>query len=504
MDSGSEFIKTGPAFLGPRGENSEYLKSLLSHIIDQHKSHRANRFQDPAVGRPSSINLNEDGLFQELGKLLGLLKHEPPFFHPRYLAHMLNEPSIAAIVGYFTFMLSNPNNTTYEAGPVTTELELLVEKQFLKLFNWNDGWGHLTSGGTVANLETLWIGREGKTNGTVLFSEASHFGWKRLCHVANAPAREIPVDSKFRIDLNRLEDAIKKEPCSFVSVNVGSTGPGSVDDVEAIYALKQKYGFHLHADATYGGFFKALLHDETGAVVESPELPPYVRRQLLAMELCDSVSIDPHKHGLVSYGTGAIFYRDPKLKDIPLHDSPYTYQMKERPNIGRYSLEGSRAGAAAASCYLTYKMFPLHRLGIGSQLSGCLHSAQRLAGLIDRTAGFETLGPPDLDIVCFSNVVEGLDRTALNALNQKVLDAFSVMNPESQFFLSKFNVGAETANKICGEDVAGGPLTALRCVLMKDLSDESAFEILREFVQALTTLRPESESVERKTLSTRR
>jgi glutamate/tyrosine decarboxylase-like PLP-dependent enzyme len=64
-------------------------------------------------------------------------------------------------------MLYNPNNVAIEARPFSTAAEILVGEQLCELLGYNNnkyiedvptGWGHITCDGTVANLESIWVG----------------------------------------------------------------------------------------------------------------------------------------------------------------------------------------------------------------------------------------------------------------------------------------------------------------------------------------------------------
>ena len=90
-------------------------------------------------------------------------------------------------------------------------------------------------------------------------------------------------------------------------------------------------------DAAYGGFFTLLA----GAAAAGPGCPP---RPWRAIAECDSVVVDPHKHGLQPYGCGAVLFRDPGVARFYLHDSPYTYFTSDELHLGEISLECSRAG----------------------------------------------------------------------------------------------------------------------------------------------------------------
>ena len=75
--------------------------------------------------------------------------------------------------------------------------------------------------------------------------------------------------------------------------------------------LDDKYGFRLHVDTAYGGYF-ALVED----------LPASAAAAFEAIAAADSVVVDPHKHGLQPYGCGCVLFRDPSGGRFYRHDSP--------------------------------------------------------------------------------------------------------------------------------------------------------------------------------------
>jgi glutamate/tyrosine decarboxylase-like PLP-dependent enzyme len=118
-----------------------------------------------------------ENLRNSLARLFSLLNDRSiPFYSPRYAAHMTFEPSLPSIAGWMSAMLLNPNNVSFQASPITTLLELEVGKELCKMIGfkdspeegeeWNEGqmegdirsWGHLTTDGTVANIEAIWAG----------------------------------------------------------------------------------------------------------------------------------------------------------------------------------------------------------------------------------------------------------------------------------------------------------------------------------------------------------
>lgn len=154
-------------FLGPKGENEELLKELLASALEDHLAWRRSYHPEDAspiaageMKTPAAIRQSSE-LKRDFSALLHQLRGSVPFFHGRYNGHMVSEQTIAAQAAYFAAMLYNPNNVSREVAPVTTRLETEVARQLAEMigYDWVRCWGHLTSGGTIANFEALWIAR---------------------------------------------------------------------------------------------------------------------------------------------------------------------------------------------------------------------------------------------------------------------------------------------------------------------------------------------------------
>lgn len=86
-----------------------------------------------------------------------LADHSTPFFSPRYAAHMNSDVALPGTLGYLVAMLFNQNNVAPEGGPMTTVLEREVGEDLCKMLGYSSGgWAHLTCGGSVSNLESMW------------------------------------------------------------------------------------------------------------------------------------------------------------------------------------------------------------------------------------------------------------------------------------------------------------------------------------------------------------
>jgi len=153
-------------FLGPKGENEDLLAELINSALHEHISWRRSFHPEdpsPLTGDPRSGELTRDAMHmkRQFSSLLKDLRSSVPSFHGRYNGHMLSEQTIASQAAYFAAMLYDPNNVSPEVSPVTTRLEGEVAAQLARMIGYDvdRSWGHLTSGGTLANFEALWIAR---------------------------------------------------------------------------------------------------------------------------------------------------------------------------------------------------------------------------------------------------------------------------------------------------------------------------------------------------------
>ncbi|MBD3288239.1 aminotransferase class I/II-fold pyridoxal phosphate-dependent enzyme, partial [candidate division KSB1 bacterium] len=271
-----------------------------------------------------------------------------PYFHPLYAGQMLKPPHPVARLAYMLSMWINPNNHALDGGRASSYLEKEAVADIAGLFQWNDFLGHLTGGGTMANMEALWIGGKLKPGKKVLASAQAHYTHQRISDVLGLEFIAIPCDENGKIDINALLAILREEKVGTVVATIGTTGTGSVDPLPEIIKLKREFGFRLHADAAYGGYF--TLADN---------LRPGTRRVFDHLKDVDSIVIDPHKHGLQPYGCGCVLFRDPAVGKFYKHDSPYTYFTSSELHLGEISLECSRPGASATALWATQKLLPL-------------------------------------------------------------------------------------------------------------------------------------------------
>lgn len=598
-------------FLGPKAENASLVESMLLEVFRDYVFWRRNFHPEDLPAISSEDQRNEtylafvDGFRRELFALLGELKSDIPFYSPRYLGHMTADLSLPAVVGYFATMLYDPNNVSWEASPITTLLELEVGRSLAKMVGFGrtpdelaGTWGHVTSGGTLANIESVWVAKAVKflpvavreaarelgvslTAGAAgrpianltawelvnltpvaaldlkdrlvrawagqnpgkspdeaaaevaeaikhhdilslgdhtFFSrrtgddalrpailcapQTMHYSWVKgpgAIGVGASQVRAIPLDASYRQSIPRLREELEKalaerQPVIEVVGVVGTTEEGAVDPMHELVALRNELAgrglsFSLHCDAAYGGYLAscfltaggerrplAAMQKEYGGWPPEP-----VHRAFAALKDVDSLTVDPHKLGYVPYPAGAVLFRDGRVKELVAQEASYALggRTQRKPGeiyIGKYILEGSKPGAAAASAFLSHRVVPLHEEGYGRLLGQTLRIARTfhaaLAKLGQSIGGEFVLKPltlPDTNIVNYTFNLAGNDR--LDVMNRFCLALYESLSidPESpvqtrQFIVSHTEFDFETYNH-----------EALRAYLEKEMGVKGSY-----------------------------
>src|SRR5690349_9965545 len=339
------------------------------------------------------------------------LRDNYPYFHPLYAGQMLKPPHPVARLAHALALWINPNNHALDGGRATSEMEKEAVAEIAGMFGWKEFLGHLCGGGTMANLEALWVASQTHPGKTILASEQAHYTHKRISAVLQVPFESVGCDARGRMDITALQKRLAGGDVGTVVATMGTTATGSVDPLPEILALREKYGFRVHADAAYGGYF-----------VLARNLGEETAQALARTEEADSIVIDPHKHGLQPYGCGCVLFRDPAVGRFYKHNSPYTYFSSAELHLGEISLECSRPGAAAAALWATQKLLPLQRGGeFARGLEKGKDAALKFWQAIEQSKTFTAAFEPELDILCF--IPRGSSLAEASARSRRVFEA---------------------------------------------------------------------------------
>lgn len=316
-----------------------------------------------------------------------------PYQHPFYMGQMLQPPHAMARLAYMLSMWVNPNNHALDGGRASSALEKEAVAEIAAMFGWSEFLGHLCSGGTVANLEALWVSHRLNPKGKTLANAQAHYTHERLCQeLLQIPFAKVAPDAAGRMSLEALRRELDSGEVATVVVTMGTSSEGKVDPLPEILKLRESYAFRIHADGAYGGYYTLCGN-----------LEPEVRQAFDGLTEVDSIVIDPHKRGLQPYGCGCVLFRDPSVGRFYIHDSPYTYFSSNELHLGEITLECSRAGSSAVALWATQRLMPLKK---GGELAGMLDKtrlgALELQARVSASGLFQALAPPDLDLVVWA------------------------------------------------------------------------------------------------------
>jgi tyrosine decarboxylase len=300
----------------------------------------------------------------------------------------------------------------------------------------------------------------------VLAPASHHYSWRKavdLLGLGSDALVLLPLDGACRLDVEALRatlEALGREGRTIIACVgvVGTTEGGGVDPIDALLSLRDEYAarfgrwFFVHVDAAYGGYARALLRDERGALrpfeqveAEGALTDRRVYDGMAAISRADAVTIDPHKLGFVPYPAGALVVRDGAFREATVCRADYVNQGHD-DHLGGFILEGSKPGAAAAACWVAHRAVPLTVEGYGAILRDSFMAARGLAELLDgRLLGggryrCAVLTPPDLDVLLYAFApASEATLTTINATTARVLSALPATG-ERDFALSSTSI----------------------------------------------------------------
>ena len=299
--------------------------------------------------------------------------------------------------------------------------------------------------------------------GKWLVPQTKHYSWLKAADIIGIGLDQVipvPVDHNYRLDVNELEKIVRQlaaeqTPILGVVGVVGSTEEGAIDPIDKMAALRDvlaKDGiyFYLHVDAAYGGYGRAIFLDENNDFIPFENLKDvhfekgvftenknYILEEVYnayrAIEEAESVTIDPHKMGYVPYSAGGIVIQDIRMRDVISYFATYVFEKgADIPALlGAYILEGSKAGATAASVWAAHHVLPLNVAGYGKLMGASIEGSHRFFNFLnnlsfkvgDKEIEVHPLTYPDFNMVDYVFKEKGNDDLeAMNKLNHDVYD----------------------------------------------------------------------------------
>jgi len=254
--------------------------------------------------RQNASQLIEQGFHVTAANYFGLMNPTPTY------AAVLAEALVAAL---------NPQLATMARSQLASKIEAETVRWIGERFGWQQPFdGTFTSGGNEANFSGLALAlahhfpsaiEDGVASigaQPVLYaSEEAHHSIDKsggLLGLGRKALRRIPVTEPLQLDVSALQKSIRDDRAAgrkpfCVVATAGTTNSGAIDEIAAIAEICHRENLWLHLDGAYGA--SAVFSDN-------------YRQLVRGIEVCDSVTIDPHKWLAMPFAAGVILTRHPQ------------------------------------------------------------------------------------------------------------------------------------------------------------------------------------------------
>jgi len=234
------------------------------------------------------------------GALRKYIVHTP---HPRYYGLFNPRPNFPSIVADLITATFNPQLAAWSHSPYAAEVENYLISEFGQRIGFPAGEidGVFATGGAEANITAVLCAlnnafpgyaNEGlfslKCRPLIYCSSEAHHSVIRAARssgLGKESVRMISVNEMGAIRADNLERTIKSDLAEgnipfMITATAGTTGMGSIDDLNELASIAERYSLFYHIDAAWGG-----------AAVLNAAMRPWVS----GIEKADSVTFDVHK-----------------------------------------------------------------------------------------------------------------------------------------------------------------------------------------------------------------
>src|SRR5579864_6495516 len=246
----------------------------------------------------------------------------------RFFGYVLGSGEPVAAVADLLASVLNQNVTAWRSGRAAVVIEQTVVGWLAQAMGCSEFRGHLTGGGSSANLMGLGMAREAKapanergmnTGAVVYASDEIHMSIPKsvaLLGIGRDNLHLIPTDESFRMIPQELDARIRadkaagKTPVAVVA-SAGTVNTGAVDRLRKIAEIAHRHGAWFHVDGAYGAL----------AAIAA-------REKFDGLDLADSISLDPHKWLYQPLDCGCLLYRSSQVAQMTFaHSGDYARSL---------------------------------------------------------------------------------------------------------------------------------------------------------------------------------
>jgi tyrosine decarboxylase/aspartate 1-decarboxylase len=328
--------------------------------------------------------MQEEGLPKNviLKELNRRLKGDFSYASGRILGSMCTQPHSFAKQVYIEHLEKNLGDPGLFLATVKLEQETI--RMLGSLLSNNKASGNIVSGGSEANILAMWAARNkcDKKHGEVIVPCSAHCSLDKAADLLGLKLVKVRLNERFQVDTQNVEKKITSKTVAIVGI-AGTTSLGAVDPVSELSEIALAHNVYLHVDAAFGGFVLPFLK-ELG--FNTPEFD-------FRFQGVSSITVDPHKMGLIPIPSGGILFRDKSVKQNMTFEVPYL--------SGGYAeqttLLGTRIGASVVAAWALLKY--LGKDGYRKIVNDCMDLTLKLAEEIQCVDGVDLVVKPTMNIL---------------------------------------------------------------------------------------------------------
>ncbi|HEX6372360.1 MAG TPA: pyridoxal-dependent decarboxylase [Longimicrobium sp.] len=349
--------------------------------------------------------------------------------HPRFWGWVQGNGTPLGMMSDMLAAAMNPHLAGFDQAPARVEHQ--VVRWLAELFGFPvDSGGVLVTGGTMANVLGLAVGRharagwdvreEGMQGGPMLtvYASTETHGWVRkaveLMGMGRRSLRTVRVDALDRMDLHALAAAVREDRAAghrpiCVIGTAGSVNTGASDDLSALADFCAAEGLWFHVDGAFGAW--AYASDA-------------LRPRVAGMERADSLAFDLHKWGYLPFECACVLVRDAELhRGAFATSAPYLAQTERGVIAGGLPFADRgidlTRGFKALKVWMSFKAHGVD--AITRLVEQNVAQARHLAARVESSPALELLMPVQLNVVCFRYAPADLPEAQRDAVNQEIL-----------------------------------------------------------------------------------
>lgn len=405
--------------------------------------------------------------------------------HPGFMAYFNSTSSGPGILAEFLTAGLGINGMLWKTSPAFTELERSMLNWFRQMVGLPENyWGIIYDTASTSSMHAIASAREQLNLGIrekgmagrndvprlrMYCSEHAHSSIEKgavTLGIGLEGIRKIPVNEKFEMIPEKLEEAIKEDldngwkPFCVVST-VGTTSTTSVDPIESIAEISRRHNMWLHIDAAYAGVAAMI-----------PEMKWITK----GWESADSIVINPHKWMFTPMDLSVYFTRKPEVLKRAFSLVPEYLKTKQDDEVENLMDYGIQLGRRFRSLKLWFIIRYFGVEGLTERIKNHIELAKEFANWIENEKDFELMAPVPFSTVCFRVNPGNKTDEELNKLNEKLLED---INASGKVFLSHTKLNGKFVIRLTIGSIRHERKHILEAwEVIKDCSGDSKFILL--------------------------